>query len=109
MRIAIFVSLLAFAGAAVAATGSDVTTRGTVIDMPANEGGVSMAPPRRAMTMVQVERRYGAPRSRHNAVGEPPITRWDYPGFSVFFEHNLVLHTVVPDDFPEIRHRDQLR
>jgi hypothetical protein len=28
-------------------------------------------------------------------VGHPPITRWDYPAYSVFFEHDHVLHTVA--------------
>jgi hypothetical protein len=28
-------------------------------------------------------------------VGAPPITRWDYADFSVFFEHNLVIHAVA--------------
>jgi hypothetical protein len=28
-------------------------------------------------------------------VGKPPITRWDYPGFSVFFEGDRVIDTVA--------------
>jgi hypothetical protein len=28
-------------------------------------------------------------------VGAPPITRWDYPNFSVFFEGDRVIHAVV--------------
>jgi hypothetical protein len=28
-------------------------------------------------------------------VGAPPITRWDYAGFSVFFEHDRVIDAVV--------------
>lgn len=51
--------------------------------------------PARGSTMAVVEARFGAPSTRHAAVGDPPITRWDYPGFSVFFEHNLVLHSVI--------------
>jgi hypothetical protein len=45
--------------------------------------------------MAAVEARFGAPATKHAAVGDPPITRWDYSGFSVFFEHNLVLHSVI--------------
>jgi len=45
--------------------------------------------------MSAVEKRFGAPTSRHPAVGQPPITRWDYPGFSVFFEYDRVIHAVV--------------
>lgn len=109
MRIFLLFSLLAFVGAAAAGTGDRAATRGTVVDMPAEADGAPAAVPRRTMTMAQVERRYGDPRMRHGAVGEPPITRWDYADFSVFFEHDRVLHAVVPGDSPDIRHRDQLQ
>lgn len=51
--------------------------------------------PHRSQTMQQVERRFGTPEKRYPAVGRPPITRWDYPAFSVFFEYNRVVHAVV--------------
>ena len=50
--------------------------------------------PARGMSMEKVEATYGAPTNRTPAVGEPPITRWEYPGFVVYFEHQLVIHTV---------------
>jgi hypothetical protein len=51
--------------------------------------------PTRGMSMSQVEARYGAPAERHAAVGAPPITRWDYPSFVVFFEYQHVVHAVL--------------
>ena len=48
-----------------------------------------------AVTMDQVTARFGAPAKEYPAVGKPPITRWDYPSFSVFFEFNRVVHSVV--------------
>ena len=51
--------------------------------------------PRRGITMSQVESKFGAPSTKHDAVGAPPITRWDYPNFSVFFEGDRVIHAVV--------------
>lgn len=51
--------------------------------------------PTRGMSMEKVEASYGSPARRVQAVGEPPITRWEYPGFVVYFEHNLVIHTVI--------------
>jgi hypothetical protein len=56
--------------------------------------------PRRGATMDQVEKQFGTPATRHAAVGgssqqQPPITRWDYHGFSVFFEHDRVIESVV--------------
>ncbi len=45
--------------------------------------------------MVEVERQCGAPSERIAAVGQPPITRWVYPSFVVYFEHNVVIHAVA--------------
>jgi hypothetical protein len=51
--------------------------------------------PKRGSTMGDVEKRFGAPVTRHPTVGQPPITRWDYNGFAVFFEHDRVIHAVA--------------
>lgn len=51
--------------------------------------------PSRGMSMESVEARYGAPSGRIAAVGDPPISRWEYPGFIVYFEYNLVVHAAV--------------
>lgn len=42
-----------------------------------------------------VKSRYGSPAKQHSAVGDPPITRWDYDIYSVYFEYDLVLFTVL--------------
>jgi hypothetical protein len=51
--------------------------------------------PKRGSTMSDVEKHFGAPVEKHATVGQPPITRWDYAGFSVFFEHDRVIHAVA--------------
>lgn len=56
--------------------------------------------PRPGMSMAAVESSYGAPSERHAPVGgavveHPPITRWDYPSFSVYFEREVVIHAVA--------------
>jgi hypothetical protein len=51
--------------------------------------------PKAGMSMDRVESAYGAPAEKHAAVGNPPITRWDYPGFSVYFEQDKVIHAVA--------------
>jgi hypothetical protein len=51
--------------------------------------------PSRGSSMSAVEAHFGAPTTKHEAVGRPPITRWDYPQFSVFFEYDKVLHAVI--------------
>ena len=53
--------------------------------------------PERGMTMDAVRDNFGSPMTEHPAVGEPPITRWDYDGYSVFFEYDKVLHSVVTE------------
>jgi hypothetical protein len=62
--------------------------------------GASANTPASGMSMESVEAKYGTPARRVPAVGgastaQPPITRWEYPGFVVFFENNHVVHTVV--------------
>ena len=51
--------------------------------------------PTRGMTQASVEAKYGAPQSKVAAVGEPPISRWEYDGFVVYFEYDKVIHAVV--------------
>lgn len=55
----------------------------------------SLPKPARGMTMQAVEAQFGTPAQKRSAVGQPPITRWDYPGFAVYFEHDRVLHAVT--------------
>ena len=47
------------------------------------------------MTMDQVATKFGAPTTKVPAVGKPPISRWEYPGFVVYFEAEHVIHSVV--------------
>jgi hypothetical protein len=85
---------------ALAALATGPLLSGTVL---ADELGVPPAPqaesaadhPARGMSMEKVEAKFGAPSKRIPAVGEPPISRWEYPGFVVYFENNLVIHAVA--------------
>lgn len=56
--------------------------------------------PSRGMSMTQVEQRYGAPVDKLPTAGgdaprHPPINRWRYNGYTVYFERNRVIHSVV--------------
>ena len=51
--------------------------------------------PTRGMTQSNVESSFGSPVSRKAAVGDPPISSWEYQGFVVFFEYDRVIHAVV--------------
>jgi hypothetical protein len=61
----------------------------------------SVEKPKRGSSMNDVQARFGAPVEKHPAVSDPgkpmqpPITRWDYAGFSVFFEHDRVIDAVA--------------
>ena len=51
--------------------------------------------PQRGMSQSQVRAQFSAPNQSKGPVGSPAITRWDYDGFTVYFENNTTLHTVV--------------
>lgn len=59
-------------------------------------GAAGLAVPARGMTMSAVEQSFGKPAEVLPAVGNPPITRWVYPACTVYFEHQHVIHSVVP-------------
>ena len=51
--------------------------------------------PSRGMSQESVESKYGNPTSVKAPVGDPPISRWEYANFVVFFEYDKVIHTVT--------------
>lgn len=53
------------------------------------------ARPGRGASMDMVSARFGEPASSKPAVGDPPITRWVYPTYTVYFEHDRVINVVV--------------
>jgi len=64
--------------------------------------------PKRGASMAQVETSFGAPQQKLPPVAgpgsrkrNPPITRWDYPNFHVYFEYNHVVDAVLVKAKPE--------
>ena len=51
--------------------------------------------PHNGMDKAQVEQIFGAPQAISNSIGEPPISSWSYQQFTVYFENNTVLHSVL--------------
>jgi hypothetical protein len=51
--------------------------------------------PKNGLTTAEVEERYGAPTQRARPVGDPPITRWTYDDYSVYFEYDIVIDSVL--------------
>lgn len=62
---------------------------------PVTEQSYSNTLPGRGMSMDQVESLFGAPTDRVERVGQPPISRWIYGNFTVYFEDDIVLHAVT--------------
>ena len=50
--------------------------------------------PVRGASMDSVLAQSGEPEKKLGVVGEPPITRWFYSGYTVYFEHQTVIHSV---------------
>ena len=59
-----------------------------------NQGNTSVQTPNRAWTQARVQENFGTPITRRGPVGDPSITIWEYATFSVYFEHDRVLHSV---------------
>ena len=54
-----------------------------------------MSRPLNGMTRAQVNAHFGEPLNATAAVGDPPISSWEYADFFVYFEYDLVIHTVL--------------
>ena len=85
----------------------------TVPEAPPAASDAGTALPAKGEAQASVLRRYGQPSKRHPPVGgssaaQPPITRWDYSGFSVFFENSHVVHAVVPGSPAPLFNTDEL-
>lgn len=51
--------------------------------------------PTKGLSMSQVTQRFGEPLVKNTAIGEPPITKWKYSNFTVYFEHSWVISSVI--------------
>jgi hypothetical protein len=51
--------------------------------------------PTNGQSKADIEAKFGAPADKHDAVGDPPISSWKYDKYSVYFEYDLVLFTVL--------------
>ena len=88
LKMVLSCATLLFAGSALAAQ--------VAVPVGQQGGANSAVPkPRSGLSMDQVSARYGDPIQRVAAVGEPPITRWIYSAYTVYFENNHVIHSVT--------------
>ena len=54
-----------------------------------------MVLPKNGQSKSDVEAKFGTPVEKRDAVGDPPISSWKYDTYSVYFEYDLVLSTVL--------------
>lgn len=93
--------------AAAPETTAPATTKGDVIKAPKKKSATKSktAPsvpvkveeegmPGRGASMSQVEKYFGQPQEKLAPVGNPPITRWVYSNYTVYFERQYVIHSV---------------
>ena len=83
------ISLVALLLAAMGSANADT------LQMTGPSAGSNDGRPSRGMTQASVESKYGSPVAVKAPVGDPPITRWEYASFVVFFEYDKVIHAVV--------------
>jgi hypothetical protein len=51
--------------------------------------------PKNGQRKTAIEAKFGAPAEKNAAVGDPPISNWKYDTYSVYFEYDLVLFSVL--------------
>lgn len=72
------------------------TSFAEVLSVPVGEQSAqSVETPARGKSMQQVENEFGAPLEKSATIGTPPITKWRYDNFTVYFETDIVIHSVI--------------
>ena len=67
-----------------------------LIDTPTGKKeAYSVMLPVRGMSKELVRKEFGYPIERISEVGTPPISKWRYDTFTVYFESQYVIHAVV--------------
>jgi hypothetical protein len=85
MSMILILSLLAFPG----------VLRADVLLIEQVRQAEGMAVPLNGQSKAEVEAAFGAAQTTTDPVGDPPITRWTYQRWTVYFEFDHVLFTVL--------------
>ncbi len=89
----IIVLLLAFAGCLYSSS-----SLGEVILIPVGQQAPALRDlprPVRGLSAEMVLDKFGEPNSMTAPVGEPPISKWSYDNYTVYFESSVVIHSVL--------------
>ena len=87
--------VLTLAIASIATLGAAMSVPADVLLIEEVRKAESMTLPANGMSKEDVRARFGEPNEVHAAVGDPPISRWDYDRWSAYFEYDLVLSSVL--------------
>ena len=87
--------VLALIAMAVAASALPQTVLADVLLIEEVRQAEKMELPQNGMKKFEVLARFGDPEKKTAAVGDPPISSWTYGRWSVYFEYDLVLFTVL--------------
>ncbi len=79
---------------AVLPANADVLLLEAIERTPVNRTG-GVLRPRSGQEMDRVRTRFGEPIRELPLIGDPPITRWVYDRYTVYFEYDKVITTVV--------------
>ena len=74
------------------------STQAETVKVPVTQQGsaeVRAKLPKTGETKSTVRQRLGEPKTMRGPFGDPPISAWTYSEFTVYFEHNHVVHAVV--------------
>ena len=74
-----------------------LSSQAQTLEIPLGEQGDQQLTqlPQTGESRRNVLERFGLADQEHAPVGQPPITRWDYREFSVYFEYRHVIRSVA--------------
>ena len=88
INIVLFATLMALTG---------ISQAETILLPVASQGNYlgEITKPVKGQKQQQISHQFGTPIHTSGPAGTPPITRWDYRDFSVYFEGDVVIHSVL--------------
>ena len=83
---------------AIPALTAGLTARAESVKVPVTQQGSEQlkdVKPRTGVSKASVKAKLGDPIAIRGPFGQPPISTWTYPDFTVYFEYDHVIHSVV--------------
>ena len=69
--------------------------RADTLKIGVGQQGAAMSLPTKGASKNTVASQFGTPQGTYLPVGDPPITRWVFKDFTVYFEYDHVVHAVA--------------